>query len=65
MFKKHFDVDINFNDNDPLEEINIFGNDIKENNNLVFINSNFNNCVPFNYLDFIYDLENVKKKLKF
>ena len=62
MFKRHFDIELKFENNKDLGLIDLFRHDIGSNdNNMIIMSPTFNNCVPFNNIDFLYNLEILNK----
>ena len=61
MFKRHFNIELKYKENENVESICLFAHDISFNNNIVMSIPSFNNCVPFNNIDFVFNLENLEK----
>ena len=62
MFKKYFEKELIFNNDEKVEFFNLFDNNFgKNNDNLVIMAPEFNNCLPFDNIDFLYYLSFLKK----
>ena len=61
MFKRNFGFKLVFSKNENMKPINLFEHAILSNEDFFIVNSSFNNCVPSNHIDFIYNLEKLKK----
>ena len=62
IFKKYFGIELIFNNDEKVEFFNLFDNNFgKNNDNLVIMAPEFNNCLPFDNIDFLYYLSFLKK----
>ena len=57
IFKRHFGIELIYNDDEKCESFNLFDKNFgKNNNNMVVITPTFNECLPFDNIDFLYNL---------
>ena len=62
MFKKHFGIELIFRENEKAESFYLFDKNIgKGNDTLLIMTPSFNDCLPYDNIDFLYDLSLLEK----
>ena len=57
MFKRHFGIELIYNDDEKCKSFNLFDKNFrKSNNNMLVITPTFNECLPFDNIDFLDNL---------